>query len=195
MAPAAKTVVALARTATGAWLRAPGRIRRMAIEAVVLLALARLLVGYVPMRRWRRHLNTGPPDGGSDAGGERALGREVGRIVRKVASCTPFRAVCLPQAMAAQWMLRRRGVSSRLIFGVRRASEEPGGPLRGRHGAAARGRIPSTGAGLDFHAWLTVAGENVVGDQGAETWVPLPEVTPWPDDGAPVTGARATKRR
>ena len=192
---AAMMLAAIARTVAGALLCASGPVRRMAFEAVMLLALARLLVGYVPMRRWRRHLNTGPPRGGSDPEGERALGREVGRIVRKVASCMPFRAVCLPQAMAAQWMLRRRGVSSRLIFGVRRASEEPGGPLQRKHGAAAPGRTPWTGAGLDFHAWLTVAGENVVGDQGTETYVPLPEVTPWPDGGAPATGARATRRR
>ena len=46
-------------------------------EAVVLLAFARLLVGYVPMRRWRRRLNTGPPGGGNGAEGERALGRIV----------------------------------------------------------------------------------------------------------------------
>ena len=175
VAPAARVVATVARRAASALLRAPGPVRRMAFEAVVLLILARVLVRYVPMRHWRRRLNTGPPVGRSDAEGDRVFGHEVGRVVRKVASCLPFRVVCLPQAMAAQWMLRRRGVSSRLVFGVRRATEEPGG--------------------LDFHAWLTVAGENVVGDQGAETWAPFPGPTPGPDGDAPAPAARATCRR
>ena len=185
-----------ARKAVGALLRVPGPVRRMAFEAVALLVLARVFVGFVPMRRWRRRLNAGRPVGGGDAEGDRVLGREVGRVVRKVASCLPFRAVCLPQAMAAQWMLRRRGVSSRLVFGVRRATEEPDGPPHGEHGDSARAR-PRTGAGLDFHAWLTVAGETVVGDQGAETWAPFPGPTgptPGPDGDAPAPAAPATGR-
>ena len=144
----AVVVVALARTATGALLRASGPVRRMALEAVVLLALARALVSYVPMRRWRRHLNTEPPaeghDGDAKAEADRALGREIGRVVRKVASCMPFRAVCLPQAMAAQWMLRRRRISSRLIFGVRRGEA---GARRGATGGTGRHGRPGGPAG------------------------------------------------
>ena len=210
LALTAVAVVALARTATGALLRADGTARRMALEAVVLLALARAFVSYVPMRRWRRHLNTEPSgeghDGVAEAEAERALGREVGRIVRKVASCMPFHAVCLPQAMAAQWMLRRRGISSRLIFGVRRARQAPGGASPwGREGADAgadrRGAAVEAGrrgdgpAGLDFHAWLAVAGENVVGGAGSETYAPLPEVTPWPERGGGAQDPRAAARR
>ena len=79
--------------------------------------------------------------------------RRVAYIVRKVAHHVPFHAVCLPQAMALQWMLRRRGVPSRLVFGTRR---EAGG------------------MGLEFHAWLTVAGECVIGAEEAETFTALP---------------------
>ena len=50
--------------------------------------------------------------------------------------------------MAAQWMLRRRGVRSRLDFGVRRGE----------------------GGALEFHAWLSVAGETVMGGREAETY-------------------------
>ena len=112
----------------GALLRLPPPARRAAVEAAVLLALARVLVSFVPMRRWRRWLNAAPADAGGDPAGRRTLGREVGGIVQRVAVRLPFRAACLPQAMAAQWMLRRRGVSSRLTFGVRRAPGQGGGP-------------------------------------------------------------------
>ena len=66
----------------------------------------------------------------------------------------PFEAACLPRAMAAQWMLLRRGVPSRLVFGARR----PAAP----------------GGGNDYHAWLTVDGERVIGGRRAETYRPLP---------------------
>ena len=148
----------------------------MALEAALFLLLARLLVVHVPMRHWRRWLVTaegpapaggppadshsaGNPEGPAPAGAHLActppqrLPRRVARIVRRVAPHVPFPAVCLPQAMALQWMLRRRGVASRLFFGARRKAQ---------------------GAGLDFHAWLTVGGECVIGAGEVETYAPLP---------------------
>ena len=53
----------------------------------------------------------------------------------------PFRAVCLPQAMAAQFMLRRRGVRSVMRLGV------------------AQGVAKS----IEAHAWLDAAGVGVTG--------------------------------
>src|SRR5690242_5483260 len=44
------------------------------------------------------------------------IARGVGWAVTCAARYVPFNAVCLPQAMAAQTMLRRRGVTSVLHF-------------------------------------------------------------------------------
>ena len=170
-----------------AFLRLPTAMQVLALEAVFALLLARLLVGYVPMRYWRRRLDTSSepspdPEGygafrwpGARSGGdhrkaraapvgreedrgalppEARVSRRVGRMVRRVARRVPFRAVCLPQAMAAQWMLRRRGVRSRLVFGAR------------------RGAAPDRT--LEFHAWLIVAGECVIGAAEVESYTPLP---------------------
>ena len=143
------------------FVRLPVATQALALEAALLLLLARLLVERVPMRYWRHRLDTAPdpPAGRAEEGGNNAppaprLPRRVGRIVRKVARRAPFRALCLPQAMAAQWMLRRRGVRSRIVFGARR---------RGTPGRA-----------LEFHAWLIVAGECVLGAEEARTFTPLP---------------------
>ena len=135
-----------------AFCRLQGHQRAMAVEAVACLLLARVVVHRVPMRYWRGRID-GTEEGATPA--RRLLGRTVGTMVRRVACRLPVRAVCLPRAMAAQWMLRRRGVSSRLMFGVRR-------------GAADRR--------LEYHAWLTVGGECVIGDHGVGvgTYVPLP---------------------
>ena len=140
-------------TLLASWLRLPSAQRVLALEAAAWLTLARVLVWHAPMRYWRRHVEAAGR--GSDGAGRQPLGRTVGRMVRRVARRLPFKASCLPQAMAAQWMLRRRGVSSRLWIGARRAA--PGQPL-------------------DYHAWLTVDGESVIGGRSAGAYVPLP----WP---------------
>ena len=114
------------------------------------------------MRHWRRHLEDGDAGGAGNAR-RRQLGRAVGRMVRRVARRLPFEALCLPRAMAAQWMLRRRGVSSRLWVGVRRAA--PGRPL-------------------DYYAWLTVDGESVIGGRSASAYIPLPWPSPPEAGGA-----------
>ena len=162
-----------------AFVRAPVAAKAMALEAALLLLLARLLVAHAPMRHWRRWLVTteepapaggppavphaafsaGDPEEPAPAGEHLArapqqrLPRRAARIVRRVARHVPFPAVCLPQAMALQWMLRRRGVASRLFFGARRKTQD---------------------SGLDFHAWLTAGGECVIGAGEVETYAALP---------------------
>ena len=143
-----------------AFVRAPVAVKVMALEAVLLLLLARLLVKYVPMRRWRHRLATAEEPGSPPPEGRR-MGRKVARVVRRVAWHVPFRAVCLPQAMAAQWMLRRRGIPSRLFFGARRRPKTA--PPRDR-----------PASGMDFHAWLTVSDACVLGGAERDTYVALP---------------------
>jgi hypothetical protein len=75
--------------------------------------------------------------------------RLIGRAITLVAHRLPWHPTCLRQALAAQRMLRRRGIGSELHLGVTGASE----------------------AGA--HAWVTVGGEPVVGGQGLERFVPL----------------------
>ena len=141
-------------TLLAAWLRLPPPKRALALEAAVWLTLARLLVRHVPMRYWCSYLEAATGGGAGD-GGRQSRGRAVGRLVRRVARRLPFEALCLPQAMAALWMLRLRGVSGRLWIGVRQMA--PGRPL-------------------DYHAWLTVDGESVIGGRPARACAPLP----WP---------------
>ena len=169
-----------------AFLHLPAPKQALALEAALALLLARLLVGHVPMRYWRGALDIaressslperreapGPagrrvrtkfpgmrksPAGraGEDrnAPGRLRVPHEVGRVVRSVAIRLPFRAPCLPQAMAAQWMLRRRGIGSRLTFGARRS------------------RMPDRT--MEYHAWLVVAGECVIGAEEVETYSAL----------------------
>lgn len=142
------------------FVRVPFATKGMALEAAFFLATARVLVHYVPWRRWRHWIKTSEGEQTASAvpspdrripPAVQPLPRKVGRIVRRVAAGVPFEAVCLPQALAAQWMLRRRGVASRLSFGFRRPDAE-----------------------LELHAWLTSEGKGVVGHGEAETYCELP---------------------
>jgi Transglutaminase-like superfamily len=69
------------------------------------------------------------------------LAREVSWSVTRAARYLPFRAVCLPQAMAAHAMLKRRGVASVMHFGATTVQTKL----------------------LDAHAWLAAAGVEVTG--------------------------------
>ena len=71
---------------------------------------------------------------------------EMGSIIRKVARNAPFKANCLPQASAAQIMLKRRGITDGKLF------------IGGRKG--------TKNDPLDLHAWLYVGKVCVTGDDG-----------------------------
>lgn len=128
------------------------RHRGRVAEAAILLLAARALVAWVPFARWSgwfgqvaeaaREPAGGPPGGLAPAVALRA--RRVGRAVEAAALRLPVECKCLPQAMAASWMLRRRKLPGKLLFGVA--------------GAKAR-----TGRD-DLHAWVTCGGETIVGE-------------------------------
>lgn len=65
--------------------------------------------------------------------------KRVGRVVRRVAGLLPWHPVCLPQALAARAMLRRRGIRPELHLGI--AGVSP----------------------LAAHAWVSVDGAVVLG--------------------------------
>lgn len=141
--------------------------RLLALEAALFLALARLLVKHVPFRHWRRWLVSAEPPASPSRGWRLPSVVHVARVVPRAAALVPFRAVCLPQAMAGQWMLRRRGVPSRLSLGARRPQEDAAGANADRPPAARLQSRPigdaGEGGGTEYHAWLCVGGRCVLG--------------------------------
>ncbi len=126
-----------------------GRRRALAVEAAVCLLAARLALTLIPFPQLAGRLGTvvSPSDQraarrpAGQALEQAKLAREIGWAVTRVALHVPFLAICLPQAMAAQFMLRRRGVASVMHFGAGRGMDKP----------------------LDAHAWLDAAGVEVTG--------------------------------
>ena len=135
------------------------RRRAQLAEAVSWLLIARLALTCVPFPRLARHLGTfvHPTDDralkakSNASAAHTRMAEQVGWAVTCAARYVPFRADCLPQAMAARMMLRRRGVSSVLHFGAAKVQQRP----------------------LDSHAWLDAAGIKVTGYPLAEYFVPI----------------------
>jgi hypothetical protein len=135
------------------------RRRALLIEAATWLLLARLSLIFIPFPRLARYLgafvsptdaramqtsSTGSPE-------DIRVAEEISWAVTRAARHAPFRAVCLPQAMAARIMLRRRGVGSVLHFGAAKGLDKP----------------------LDTHAWLDAAGVEVTGYPVARTYAEI----------------------
>jgi len=128
----------------------------LVIEAATWLLLARLALVLIPFPKLARRLGTFVPPNDARAvqakskGAQQSvrLAEEVGWAVTRAARYVPFKAVCLPQAMAARIMLKRRGVASVLRFGAARGESKP----------------------FDAHAWLDAAGVEVTGYPVANTF-------------------------
>jgi len=123
--------------------------RALVVEAVACLWLARLALIFVPFSKLARRLGRFVPPSDPRAGAAREpaaqdearIAEEVSWAVTRSARYLPLKAVCLPQAMAARVMLKRRGIASVMHFGAARGQEKP----------------------LDAHAWLDAAGVEVTG--------------------------------
>ena len=125
---------------------APSR-RALLIESAAALFAASLAVKALPFK-WAIRLSSRPivfphPN----------LSAEVVSNVRwaidAAARRLPWNAVCIQRGLAAQWMLRRRGIDARLHYGL------------AKDGVSA----------LRAHVWVDAAGETIIGDEEAVDYV------------------------
>ena len=108
------------------WRRRNRTEKMMLLEAFVLLGVARLGVLMLPFR-WlakslgdhMKQIDTPLPSA------DLPVARMVGGAVCSAANYTPWKSVCLPQAVAAKWMLKRRGIPGTLYLGVMKDQTKP----------------------------------------------------------------------
>jgi len=95
----------------------PWEARRYWFEALVCLSIARLALRLVPFARLTWILERKGQDYLRD--GERARVREgVQWAISEASLYLPGETVCFPRAIAAQMMLRRRGITTTLYYGA-----------------------------------------------------------------------------
>ncbi len=129
--------------------------RRLLAETTVNLVTAWVLVRGVPFRWWSRRLGERRAES-SESEQTQTLTLIAGSIAA-VASQLPWTSTCLMDALAAKWMLNRRGIPNTLYFGVRTAE--------------------SAGKDLFAHAWLCAGTQFVAGEVGAAQYTVIVKFT------------------
>lgn len=123
--------------------RANAHERLLAVEAAALLAATSAAIALVPFRKVVARAAHGRKL--ADKAADEAMIDDMRRIVDAVADRVPWRAVCFQRGLTLHLMLRRRGVPSVLHYGI--ANQADGA--------------------LKAHVWVTVAGRDVIGGEGA----------------------------
>ena len=131
--------------------------RLLLAEAVAVLAAVACMVALLPIRRLAaiaRSPDGPPPEPAEQLRQVRAVRWAVAASARRV----PWRAKCIEQGFAAQWMLRRRAVPAVLHYGVARRD-----------------------GGLVAHVWVRSGAVDVI---GCENLAEFAEIAQFP--AAPV---------
>lgn len=124
-----------------AMLRASRGRRLLLLEATICLGMARAMVLLLPFRRLAPALGRPNLETGADCDDrERDAVARIGWALRRLSPRLPWTCNCLAQAIAARWMLKRRGVGSTLYLGVRKD-----GSLLAAHAWLRVGRLIVTG--------------------------------------------------
>ncbi|MGJ4953893.1 lasso peptide biosynthesis B2 protein [Bradyrhizobium sp. HKCCYLS20291] len=127
-------------------------------EAVCCLAVARVMLRLQPFPRIARRLTrAASPAQPVDAA---LLANRVGWAVHAASRRLPWHPVCFDQAIAAQQMLRRRGLVAEIVYGVRHVAH-----------------------GVDAHVWVRLEdGEIVVGGETSPLYQPIALFRPGRDE-------------
>jgi hypothetical protein len=129
------------------YLALPNPERRVLAEAVIALAGARLALVCLSFRRVSAWLGrTGGESGTSVSSIHDIAARRIGWAVETMSRHVPWESRCLAQALAAWWMLGRRGIPGTVYFGIAHNPEKP----------------------FNAHAWLRCGELLVTGGKGHE---------------------------
>ncbi len=98
--------------------------RRLFLEAAIRLGIARLMILTLPFRWYAPLLGTPMTESPHEPEIDKIpLITIIARQIKRAARMTPWQSTCLAQAMAAQQMLKRRGLPNTLYLGVARENE------------------------------------------------------------------------
>ncbi len=151
------------------FLQRPGHVRRLLLEAVIWLAVARLAIAVLPFRYIGR---LAARQVGRQDPSRQARITAAQRIRWAVVICArhvPWRAMCFEQGLAAQFMLRRRGAPSVLYYGA----------------------APDDQKGLAAHVWVRDGDVDVIGCESASRFAVL---ATFPSHGGPLSENRTCPR-
>jgi hypothetical protein len=124
------------------------------VEALATLAVASMAIRVLPFRLVAAAASR---SGRKATRSDSETVRRVRGAVRGWGRRVPWKSVCFQRGLALHWMLRRRGIPSVLLYGVRRQGDE-----------------------LAAHVWVDVDGETVIGGDEAPDFACLARFPPDP---------------
>jgi transglutaminase superfamily protein len=141
-----------------------GGEHRMLVEAACYLGIARFYVSFLPLHWYVSSLGPVEPSSHQSPEEISLISMRVGKAILRAANHVPWCATCLPQAIAAKWMLRRRCISSVLFLGVSTVSHN-----------LLRHELPQVAlvSQLSAHAWLKAGEIFVTGKLGHKRFTVL----------------------
>lgn len=120
---------------------------RMALaEAMALIIVAAPLVRWLPFRLLAKAISRPVTNVLPHDDRRRDLGDLVAWAIDRAAKRSPLRAMCIECGVAAQWMLRRRGIDATLFYGIGLGGGET-----------------TSGRGIDAHVWVMDGVTDIVG--------------------------------
>lgn len=104
----------------------PWSEKLLAAEAIVMLAMARILIRFGRERDLVSRIGGTRVAGAAPGEGEptqaetgaQSSGAQIGAMLERAGRHTWWRSMCLEKALAGRWMLRRRGISSTMYVGM-----------------------------------------------------------------------------
>lgn len=126
------------------WHRLDRANKLVLVEGLITLAAASAAIKLLPFSRIAAAAGAARPQGSAERGDHADIDR-CHWAVRTWSRIVPWRTVCFQQGLTLHFMLRRRGVTSVLHYGV--------------------AQLPNKG--LSAHVWVSVEGENVIGGEEA----------------------------
>lgn len=129
---------------TRRWLCLTLSERALFLEAVLLLAVARLVARGMRSHGLTRFFGTSMAESANTDTADAASLRQLAWALAAASRRLPWRCKCLEQSLAGKLMLRRRGLSNTLYLGVARADN------------------------FQAHAWLRTGSFILAGAQGME---------------------------
>jgi hypothetical protein len=151
----------------------PPERRRLILEALPLVVAIRLALWVFPSPSLLRFVSRRVERSGRS--GRTKSAQPVERLawaVRVVSRRVPH-ATCLTQALAAQLLLARYGCASSLQLGVRYDEDER----------------------FDAHAWVVVEGAVIIGGDGLDRYIAMPELRGALEPRGPRPSTRPASRR
>lgn len=128
--------------------------RWLLVEVFALLGAARLVLRLVPFRRLARRLGPLQSETSMEALPDQlAQAQRVRLAIARIAPRTLWESNCFPQALAAKFWLKRRGIPSTLYLGVALNKADVAAP---------------DAPGMEAHAWLRCGPLVVTGARGSE---------------------------